>query len=242
MARTIYDIGANNGDDAAYYLAKGFNVVSVEADPALCDKLEERFAAEIADKRMTVERVGLSYGEGELAFHINSFSEWSSFKKGSKATTENEHTTIMVPTISLEMLIRRNPAPYYIKLDIEGMEKPALATLNDTLPLPAYISFEVNQDWITIIDRLTAFGYNAFQIVRQGKGIIPPAPNPSREGAYVPTEFTNSMSGTFGADLPGPWLPRDEVEAAMHAEAEEAKARLARGERRGWHDIHCRRG
>lgn len=35
MRDLIFDIGANNGDDTAFYLKKGFRVVAIEADPAL---------------------------------------------------------------------------------------------------------------------------------------------------------------------------------------------------------------
>ena len=48
----IIDIGTNNGDDTAYYLEKGFNVVAVEANPSLCATLASRFAAEIRDGRL----------------------------------------------------------------------------------------------------------------------------------------------------------------------------------------------
>ena len=44
----VFDIGANNGDDAAAYLKHGCKVVAVEANPDLCGELRQRFAAEIA--------------------------------------------------------------------------------------------------------------------------------------------------------------------------------------------------
>ncbi len=41
--KIIYDFGANNGDDIPYYLKKAELVVAVEANPSLCQKIEERF-------------------------------------------------------------------------------------------------------------------------------------------------------------------------------------------------------
>jgi len=41
MRDLIFDIGANNGDDTAFYLKKGFRVVAIEADPALAQKLND---------------------------------------------------------------------------------------------------------------------------------------------------------------------------------------------------------
>ena len=45
----IFDVGCNDGQDADFYLKKGFRVVEVEANPALCEALKKRFADEIAE-------------------------------------------------------------------------------------------------------------------------------------------------------------------------------------------------
>ena len=39
----IYDVGMHDGDDTAYYLDKGFQVVAVEANPVLVQSGRERF-------------------------------------------------------------------------------------------------------------------------------------------------------------------------------------------------------
>jgi predicted RNA methylase len=39
----IYDFGANVGSHLDYYLEKADRVVAVEANPALCRAIEERF-------------------------------------------------------------------------------------------------------------------------------------------------------------------------------------------------------
>jgi hypothetical protein len=50
--RLIIDVGMSEGNDTAFYLAKGFDVVGVEADPALAAPLRERFAEAIAAGRL----------------------------------------------------------------------------------------------------------------------------------------------------------------------------------------------
>ena len=35
-SKVIFDLGMHNGDDTAFYLSRGFNVVALEANPALC--------------------------------------------------------------------------------------------------------------------------------------------------------------------------------------------------------------
>ena len=36
----IFDVGCNDGQDSDFYLKKGFRVVAVEANPALCELLK----------------------------------------------------------------------------------------------------------------------------------------------------------------------------------------------------------
>ena len=43
----VMDLGVSEGNDTAYYLSKGFRVIAVEADPATCDNLRQRFRSEI---------------------------------------------------------------------------------------------------------------------------------------------------------------------------------------------------
>lgn len=241
-AESVYDIGANNGDDSAFSLAKGFRVVAIEADPVLCAKLRERFADEIESGDCVVENLGVSDSEGLLEFYVNDFSEWSSFVKDGKATSELGHSCIQVRTEPLSRITRRHGAARYLKIDIEGFERQALLTLRPSLPMPQFLSFEVNNDWRRILSKLTWLGYTAFQIVRQGEGILPDAPNPSREGQYVPQVFRNSHSGCFGLDLPDRWRSVGDIRAEMKAVTEAANTRLDRGELCGWHDIHCRFG
>jgi len=72
MRDLIFDIGANNGDDTAFYLKKGFRVVAIEADPALAQKLYDRFAEDIAAGNVVIEGVGVSDKVSSLEFYVNS--------------------------------------------------------------------------------------------------------------------------------------------------------------------------
>ena len=237
----IYDIGANNGDDSAFYLSKGFRVVAVEADPTLCAALAERFAAQQAEGRFVIENIGISDTDETLDFYVNAFSEWSSFVKDSQATTTHDHHLIRVRTEPLSRLIARHGAARYLKIDIEGMEQRALSTLGPDMALPTFLSFEVNKAWRAIVKHLSGLGYARFQLVRQGRGFLPDAPDPAREGRSYARRFRNSHSGCFGLDLPDTWLRLADFMPLMRHEMAEARARMTRGEPRGWHDIHCRR-
>jgi len=82
IPKLVYDVGMNNGDDAAYYLSLGYRVVAVEANPVLVAQGLERFAKEVAAGALTILNIGISNQEGELPFWIcDGVSEWSSFDK-----------------------------------------------------------------------------------------------------------------------------------------------------------------
>lgn len=239
-AQLIFDIGANNGDDTRFYLAKGFRVVAVEADPMLSATLNKEFAADIASGALIVENVGVADAIGTLDFFVNAHSEWSSFLKNSKATTENTHEKMTINTIPLSDLVERHGTPYYLKIDIEGFEKQALGTLRPDMTLPEYLSFEINQDWIDITDMMAALGYQDFCVVRQGKGLLADPPRPPLEGKYVAQKFLASMSGCFGREVKETWVPATDIKEIVLERLAASRARKESGEKPGWHDIHCR--
>ena len=80
--RLIYDVGMHVGQDTAFYLAKGFNVVAVEANPLLARAGEKKFSSFIRDGRLTILNVGIGAEAGVFPFYVNdTLSEWSSFNK-----------------------------------------------------------------------------------------------------------------------------------------------------------------
>ena len=55
MKKIIYDVGSNNGDDIPYYLLKSDLVVAIEANPDLCNLINQRFKNEIVKGKLIVE-------------------------------------------------------------------------------------------------------------------------------------------------------------------------------------------
>lgn len=138
----ILDIGANNGDDTAFYLAKGFKVVAVEANPTLCVDIAERFAAELQSKQLTLLNVGLTDERGTMTFYINTaHSEWSSFDPAI-ASRGHPVREVVVKTITTEDIFAAYGVPYFAKIDIEGYDHiPVLAIAGHSVR-PKYVSFE----------------------------------------------------------------------------------------------------
>jgi hypothetical protein len=60
----IMDVGMHDGTDTAFYLAKGFKVVAVEANPDLVAAGRARFAREIDEGRLTIVGAAITNERG----------------------------------------------------------------------------------------------------------------------------------------------------------------------------------
>ena len=163
--KMAFDIGMNNGDDTAYYLHKGFQVVAVEANPQLVEKATLRFQAELASRQLVILNVGIAGKEGSLPFWVcDEHSEWSSFDRNSAARDGCAHHEILVPCRRFQSIIEEFGAPYYLKVDIEGNDRLCLDDLrNDNLP--KYISVEAAD--LALLDSLAELGYTRFKCLSQ---------------------------------------------------------------------------
>jgi len=78
----IFDVGMHNGDDTAYYLHRGYRVVSVEADPTLAAAAEIRFSSAIADGHLKIVNKAITASRGEVDFWIcDALTVWNSFDR-----------------------------------------------------------------------------------------------------------------------------------------------------------------
>lgn len=88
----IYDVGMHSGKDTEFYLKKGFNVVAIEANPALVRNAEEKFKKETDKGTLVIVNKAISEQEGKKEFFINQKNdEWSTIshrlKKSRRITT-----------------------------------------------------------------------------------------------------------------------------------------------------------
>jgi FkbM family methyltransferase len=210
----IFDIGCNNGDDTAFYLQKGFRVVAIDADQALCGHVAERFAPEIASGRCLVihgavgERAG-----GSMNFYICDRPDWNTCDPYFVARNEKagvKYQTISVPVVNVADLMETHGIPYYAKIDIEGADAIPLRTLVGRGMVPAYVSIEIAQHDLTEgleqIRLLQSLGYTRFNFFNQGMRRSVKAPFPAREGRYAAFDPDAVTTGLFGKELGGRWL------------------------------------
>src|SRR4051812_26521188 len=126
----IYDIGMHNGDDTAYYLFKGYNVVAIDASPDLVTKANQRFKDAIKEGRVKILNIGIDSKEGNMNFYLNKVnSVWNSFDKEIGERGGGGYDVINVKTNSLEQVMKLHGVPYYMKIDIEGNDILCLVSL-----------------------------------------------------------------------------------------------------------------
>jgi FkbM family methyltransferase len=228
--KIIYDFGSNNGDDIPYYLLKADIVVAVEANPILVAKIEERFSDEITEGRLFVENCVLT---------VDNQSESVPFflhKKGDVLSTaadfaENDPSfeKIFVKPINVIELIYFYGEPYYIKIDLEGIDHIILECLFLNNIRPPYISAESHL--IEVFCLMVAIGnYSSFKLVdgysvskRYNDCMI------STSKGSLQYSFPFHSAGPFGNDIHGQWMtPANFFRVLSYAGL-------------GWKDIHASR-
>lgn len=208
--RQIYDFGMHIADDTEVYLKKGFRVVAVEADPALCEAAGERFATEIAGGRLVILNKAIGEREGTFDFYL--CNEQDRLSTASldvvKEQSRNGVTfrTVKVEfTTATELLCEYGEARF-AKIDIEGHDLMCLKQIAlSGVPLD-YLSFEV--DFLAYDQALATclnMGFERFALVPQRPIGGTRAVSPSREGRSIEHLFEIGQSGPFGDDLKTKW-------------------------------------
>jgi len=219
MTELIYDIGMHDGDDSKFYLRKGFRVVAVEADPETCRATAERLPTFIATKQLTIVNRAIAPARGPVTFYRSKTPGWGTIVDewdADNAARGVPSEPITVEGITLADLVAEYGDAFYMKLDIEGMDRRALETLAETSVRPRYVSmetsfardpsFEAVQGDFELLAKL---GYDRFKIIDQVHVEDQLSPDPPLAGCFVPVRFTSGASGLFGEESPGPWLTRE---------------------------------
>jgi FkbM family methyltransferase len=163
--RLVFDLGMNNGDDSAYYLLKGYEVVAVEANPTLVDQARVRFQKEIQAGLIVIEHVGIADQCGYFPFWVNDErSVFSSLDPARAARNGMRCHRIELQCLTLDTLLEKYGVPYYLKIDVEGAESSCLKSLV-SFPRPYYISVEAEK--IEYLQLLWQLGYRQFAIIDQ---------------------------------------------------------------------------
>lgn len=237
----IFDLGYHNGDDTQYYLAKGYNVVAIEANPYLAAEGEIRFAQEIEAGRLRLINKAISSVTGKIEFYLHQTnSDWSSCYKEIVKSDGSEPETVIVEAVSLHQLYQQFGVPYYVKVDLEGCDVYTAQQVFEYKKKPAFISFETSKrDYAGIFSYLYVSGFKKFQLVNQLLHQHRSAKLQGHMGEQTNYEFTKYSSGLFGDDLPADkWLTFDEA-LSRYMKYKELKQLDNVELGLGWLDIHA---
>lgn len=204
----VYDIGMHSGADTAYYLLKGFTVIGVDANPTMIRAAEKRFAAPIGDGRLQLVCSGISAqnSAAPAPFFVNQHrSEWSSFDRSLAERRGDPISVEHVASRSLSSVVEQFGPAFYVKIDIEGQDRVALASLLEAGHRPPYVSVENGGDGI--LQLLIAAGYTGFKYIQQRDAPHWRLPVPTKHGNSIKQRFRIGDSGRFGEETAGrKWL------------------------------------
>ena len=223
--KIIYDLGSNNGDDIPYYLMRSDLVVAVEANPELCDLIKHRFAEYVTNGRLIVENVviGVFDSPSLVPFYINPNEDVVSSVIKHNGTIE-----IQIPSKNIISLIQEYRDPYYIKIDIEGLDQPVLEAILSNNIFPPYISVESHI--LGIFNTFMKYEkYKKFKVV-EGYWVSKVYKDRlyiRQDGSIINYSFPYHSAGPFGNDVDGPWMDKNQLWDYLETQ------------NLGWKDIHA---
>jgi FkbM family methyltransferase len=264
----IFDVGMHLGEDTEFYLEKGFRVVGIEADPALCTAVADRLRDHVTRGRLTIVNAAIAEKPGRTAFYRDlDHSIWGTAEPDWVArntglgTRPERVERIEVDAVQMECMLAAHGVPYYMKIDIEGRDMLCVEALRHFRERPKYLSIEASKSALANVDAelgaMSALGYHDFKVVPQHAVVRQVPPNPSREGRYAQWRFAHGSSGLFGEEAPGDWLDVERTRQAYRPifrayrlvgdeplipVAAVRKLLRAFGFEAGWHDTHARLG
>lgn len=221
----IYDVGMHMGEDTDFYLQKGFRVIAFEADPGLVSICKARFSKQIQNGDLVIVEGAImetgkvvQAGETVKFFRNKDLSVWGTTDSEWASRNELFGTSseiIEVPTVDFSSCLQQYGVPYYMKIDIEGMDLVCLKALLAFNEKPDYISVESEKvsfkNLKREVDLFRSLGYEDFKAINQADIINQREPGNSKVGRFLDFRFQEGSSGLFGQDLPGEWKNKNQL-------------------------------
>lgn len=197
--KIIYDFGANEGQNLNYYLTKADLVVAVEANPILTNKIKEEFQIQIKEGKLIVINNCLVDKEihEEVNFYLNNLdSGLSSFI--APHINSSDYEIIKVNPITYSEIVGKFGTPYYVKIDLEGLDNVIINSILQSKIIPIHLSFENSVDYTKdIIHSLSDF--KSFNLVSFYNYSTVYGKNPHK------------TAGPFDNDIKSPWLDKENI-------------------------------
>ena len=168
---TVWDIGANLGlfsFAAAVLAGRDGQVLAVEPDTDLAGLLRRSAAGGGTHAPVEVLPAAVSDELSVARFHVATRNRATSHLAGfGSSMTGGTRSTRLVPTVTLDSLADRLPAPDVIKVDVEGAELSVLAGAHRVLSLRPTVICEVShQNAEAVAEVLIGHGYTLYDGAR----------------------------------------------------------------------------
>jgi FkbM family methyltransferase len=226
---TVWDLGANHGEDTSYYLALGCRVVAVEPNPALADAIRTDLAAHVDSGALTVVDAAVvpHGGPDHVTLSIFDNDEWSTVRadwvaRNVTAFSAPPVSQTKVRAVSMRSLLAEHECPDMIKIDIEGVD---LSIMGEMASDPSAWSRLQYLTWETMFQESRSLPVLREQVATAarigfGSFAISPQNHPHVEvgttarGTWPPPlnyPFRYGSSGPFGDQLNAEWFDAKEV-------------------------------
>jgi FkbM family methyltransferase len=219
--KLVYDVGMCRGEDTEFYLNRGCRVVGVEANPALVASLREKFATEQKRGQLQIVDKAIADKPGRVRFSVYpDVPVW-----GSISTKFNERNAasglsaeeVEVDAVMFDDVLREFGVPYYMKIDIEGLDMACIEALHRVSERPRYISIETSvtsgtaslEDGFSELAHLWVLGYRHFKYVDQTSLHKLNGTLLTAEGPPLHYRYREGSSGPFGEETRGEWQSID---------------------------------
>lgn len=242
------------GRDTAYYLHRGYKVVAIDANPRLIEEARRRFPDEVESGRLTLLNIGIAFERKRSRLYYNEDDLGAASLNASHVERIHTITDFFdVQCIPFGGVLREYGVPYYLKVDIETLDRACLVTI-DAANAPAHVSWENGDDALENLSHLRSVGYKYFKLINQvtfrelsreeslwnraryrwnrtlGR---PELPCRTSDG----WEFRAGCAGPFGPETDGSWRTHEGILTQWNAFCR----RHPDFARRGWYDFHAHR-
>src|SRR4028119_1982013 len=166
--QTIFDVGANIGQKAEFFIEIGAKVICFEPQPHCVEILNQKYGN---NPQVAIVNKGLADQPGEMQLSISSdFNVLSTFSdkwKTGRFAGVNWDQKVTVEISTLDEMIQVFGCPQFCKIDVEGWEYLVLKGLSQPIPC---LSFEFTIEFIDdakkSIDHLETLGYQLFNLAK----------------------------------------------------------------------------
>lgn len=192
MSKLFFDIGANIGEYSFIAIQRGYEVVSVEANPGLIRQLDKKVPSQTV-----LNKAASSESGKDITLYIHSKNSLSTVEKkwkqrgrfswrGVYADVGTWVKEVQVPTVTLDELIEEYGVPETIKVDVEEHELDVIRGLSAKVD---HLTFQWHQESIDnvelILKHLSSIGFTEFGSITIN--------NDGEQYFQKPPEYTKSI-------------------------------------------------